>query len=39
MNVTADVAGIERPENRAEETQELLAMVKIFSEGQHWCTR
>ena len=33
MNVTADVAGIDRPENRAEETQRLLAMVKIFSEG------
>ena len=33
MNVTADAAGIDRPENRAEETQRLLEMVKIFSEG------
>jgi cytochrome P450 len=33
MNVTADVAGIDRPENTAKETQHLLEMVKVFSEG------
>jgi cytochrome P450 len=33
MNLTADFAGIDRPEGTVEETEALLAMVKTFSEG------
>ncbi|RME64779.1 MAG: cytochrome P450, partial [Alphaproteobacteria bacterium] len=33
VNLTADFAGIDRPQKSAEETETLLALVKIFSEG------
>jgi len=33
MNLTADFAGIDRPEKSAEETERLLRLVKTFSEG------
>lgn len=33
MNLTADFAGIDRPERSAEETSALLELVKTFSEG------
>lgn len=33
MNLTADFAGIDRPEKSAEETERLLKLVKTFSEG------
>lgn len=33
MNLTADFAGIDRPEKTAEETARLLRLVAIFSEG------
>lgn len=33
MNLTADFAGIDRPEKSPEETERLLRLVKIFSEG------
>ncbi|WP_293855370.1 cytochrome P450 [uncultured Alsobacter sp.] len=33
MNLTADFAGIDRPEKSAAETERLLRLVKIFSEG------
>jgi len=33
MNLTADFAGIDRPEQSAEETATLLALVRKFSEG------
>lgn len=33
INLTADFAGIDRPERSVEETEALLAMVKTFSEG------
>lgn len=33
MNLTADFAGIDRPEQSAEETAHLLRLVAIFSEG------
>lgn len=33
INLTADFAGIDRPERTVEETEALLAMVKTFSEG------
>lgn len=33
MNLTADFAGIDRPERSAGETERLLRLVKIFSEG------
>ncbi|HPD93179.1 MAG: cytochrome P450 [Rhodobacter sp.] len=33
MNLTADFAGIDRPEKSADETERLLRLVKIFSEG------
>jgi cytochrome P450 len=33
INLTADFAGIDRPERSIEETEALLAMVKTFSEG------
>jgi cytochrome P450 len=33
MNLTADFAGIDRPEHSARETAALLALVKTFSEG------
>jgi len=33
MNLTADFAGIDRPERSARETEALLALVKTFSEG------
>jgi cytochrome P450 len=33
MNLTADFAGIDRPEKSAEETAELLRLVTKFSEG------
>ncbi|GAB4140229.1 MAG: hypothetical protein Tsb0016_07270 [Sphingomonadales bacterium] len=33
VNLTADFAGIDRPEKSVEETETLLAMVKVFSEG------
>ena len=33
MNLTADFAGIDRPEKSPEETERLLKLVKIFSEG------
>jgi len=33
MNVTADIAGIDRPEKTDSETKKLLELVKIFSEG------
>jgi cytochrome P450 len=33
MNLTADFAGIDRPERSATETAALLALVKTFSEG------
>ncbi len=33
MNLTADFAGIDRPEDAASETDKLLAIVKKFSEG------
>jgi cytochrome P450 len=33
MNLTADFAGIDRPERSASETAALLALVKTFSEG------
>lgn len=33
MNLTADFAGIDRPEQNTEETERLLKLVKTFSEG------
>ena len=33
MNLTADFAGIDRPEGSADETQALFDLVKTFSEG------
>lgn len=33
MNLTADFSGIDRPRRSAEETEELLALVRTFSEG------
>ncbi|MGO4388699.1 cytochrome P450 [Microvirga sp. 2YAF29] len=33
MNLTADFAGIDRPEKTADETERLLRLVKTFSEG------
>ena len=33
MNLTADFAGIDRPEGTADETQALFDLVKTFSEG------
>lgn len=33
MNLTADFAGIDRPERSARETEALLELVKIFAEG------
>ena len=33
MNLTADFAGIDRPEKSGEETNKLLKMVETFSEG------
>jgi len=33
INLTADFAGIDRPEHTVEETETLLKMVKTFSEG------
>ena len=33
MNLTADFAGVDRPRRDAAETDELLRIVKIFSEG------
>jgi len=33
MNLTADFAGIDRPEKSSEETSKLLKMVETFSEG------
>ncbi len=33
MNLTADFAGIDRPQNDSEETAALLSLVKKFSEG------
>lgn len=33
INLTADFAGIDRPERSTQETEALLAMVKSFSEG------
>lgn len=33
MNLTADFAGIDRPEKTPEETERLLRLVKTFSEG------
>src|SRR5690349_6367730 len=33
MNLTADFAGIDRPEKSADETERLLRLVKTFSEG------
>ncbi|RVT81772.1 cytochrome P450 [Rhodobacteraceae bacterium CCMM004] len=33
MNLTADFAGVDRPEGTAEETQALLRLVETFSEG------
>lgn len=33
MNLTADFAGVDRPEKSPEETASLLALVKKFSEG------
>jgi cytochrome P450 len=33
MNLTADFAGVDRPERSARETAALLAMVRTFSEG------
>ena len=33
MNLTADFAGIDRPEKSSEETNKLLKMVETFSEG------
>lgn len=33
MNLTADFAGIDRPAGDREETQQLLSLVKTFSEG------
>jgi cytochrome P450 len=33
MNLTADFAGIDRPEKSPEETERLLRLVKTFSEG------
>ncbi len=33
MNLTADFAGIDRPEKSTEETERLLKLVKKFSEG------
>ena len=33
MNVTADIAGIDRPLKSKTETENLLRLVKIFSEG------
>ncbi|MEO0996594.1 MAG: cytochrome P450 [Pseudomonadota bacterium] len=33
MNLTADFAGIDRPEQSVEETEALLRLVKTFSEG------
>lgn len=33
MNLTADFAGIDRPEKSTAETERLLRLVKIFSEG------
>ncbi len=33
MNLTADFAGIDRPEQSVEETEALLKLVKTFSEG------
>ena len=34
MNLTADFAGIDRPEKSPKETENLLSLVKIFS--QNW---
>lgn len=33
MNLTADFAGIDRPDGTVEETEQLLKIVKTFSEG------
>ena len=33
MNLTADFAGIDRPEKSPKETENLLSLVKIFSQG------
>ncbi len=33
MNLTADFAGVDRPQKTSEETDRLLAIVKTFSEG------
>lgn len=33
MNLTADFAGIDRPEKSPQETEQLLRLVKTFSEG------
>jgi cytochrome P450 len=33
INLTADFAGVDRPEKTVEETESLLKMVKTFSEG------
>jgi cytochrome P450 len=33
MNLTADFSGIDRPRRSPEETEELLALVRTFSEG------
>lgn len=33
MNLTADFAGIDRPDQSADETAELLRLVEIFSQG------
>ena len=33
MNLTADFAGIDRPANDVEETEALLALIRIFSTG------
>lgn len=33
MNVTADISGIDIPENNFLKTRKLLSLVKIFSEG------
>ena len=33
MNLTADFAGIDRPKKTPKETEDLLSLVKIFSQG------
>ena len=33
MNLTADFAGIDRPKKTPEETEDLLSLVKVFSQG------